>query len=201
MAESNELLATYQTGGRPEPQLPEAQLPAVVPGQVVGLEGQAGLGITRLGLSLLAAPSRIGLVVALDVRGWLSPSAAWEVGVLPHRLVVIRCPDHRLWPQVAAACLEGVAAVYAEVPSGVGEQQLRRLLALNRARKSALILRPIRGQLPAGVTHWRVRGTGVIWEGADRGHGRLTSRTLTAQISGKSIPLRELQLGESHDVA
>ncbi len=166
------------------------ELPALVPGQVVGLEGEAGLGMTRLGLSLLAGPSGVGMVVAIDVRGWLSPLAAWEVGVLPDRLVVVRCEDRRLWPQVTAACLEGAAAVFAEIPRGVEDQHLRRLAALNRARRAALILRPLRGELPAGITHWRAKGAGVIWEGADRGHGRLDERYLSLQVSGKTIPLQ-----------
>lgn len=171
-------------------------LPSLIPGQVVGLEGETGLGITRLGFSILARPSRVGLVVAVDVRGWLSPLAAFESGVVPARLVVVRCEDHRLWPQVTAACLEGVAAVYAEVPGGVGESQLRRLAALNRARRSALILHPLRGELPVGVAHWRIKGERVSWEGPDRGHGRLKNRQLSLQISGKSMPLRQGWLEE-----
>jgi hypothetical protein len=173
-------------------------IPVLVPGQVVGLEGSAGLGMTRLGLSLLAAPSRVGMVVALDVRGWLSPPAAMEAGVVPGRLVIVRCSDRRLWPQVTAASLEGVAGVYAEVPPGVSEAQLRRLAALNRARKAALILHAIRESLPAGITHWQVRARGVDWEGPDRGHGRLLGRRLTAEVSGKSIPGREVSMEESY---
>lgn len=184
-------------GAVQQPTKTELVLPALSPGQVVGLEGPTGLGLTRLGLSLLAAPSRVGMVVALDVRGWLSPASAWEVGVIPERLVLIRCDDRKLWPQVAAAVLEGVAAVYAEVPFGVGEQQLRRLAALNRARRAALMLRPVRGDLPSGIAHLRLRSTGVSWEGVDRGHGRLTRRRISLEISGKSIPHREVELDDA----
>jgi len=184
-------------GAVQQPTRTEPVLPALSPGQVVGLEGPTGLGLTRLGLSLLAAPSRVGMVVALDVRGWLSPASAWEVGVIPDRLVLIRCDDRKLWPQVAAAVLEGVAAVYAEVPSGVGEQQLRRLAALNRARRAALMLRPLRGDLPSGIAHLRLRSTGVSWEGVDGGHGRLTRRRISLEISGKSIPLQEMEFEDA----
>jgi hypothetical protein len=137
---------------------------------------------------LLAAPSQVGLVVALDVRGWLSPVAAWEAGVAANRLVVVRCSDPRLWLQVVASVLEGVAAVYAEVPVGVGDQELRRLAALTRARKAGLALRPIRGDLPSGVTHLRVRGREVSWDGLDQGHGRLGQCHISIEVSGKSIP-------------
>jgi hypothetical protein len=168
---------------------------ALSPGKIVGLEGPAGWGLTNLGLSLLAAPSQVGTVVAVDARGgWLSPLAAWEAGVKPGRLVVVRCGERRLWSQVTAAILEGVAAVFAEVPTGVSEHELRRLAALTRARKAGLALRPLRGSLPSGITHLRVVGAGMRWEGADRGHGRLLERRLELEVSGKSLPGQSLEL-------
>lgn len=168
----------------------------LTPGKIVGLEGPAGWGLTRLGLSLLAAPSQVGTVVAVDVRGWLSPMAAWEEGVLAHRLVLVRCSQRRVWSQVTAALLEGVAAVYAEVPSGIGEGELRRLAALARARRAGLALRPLRGPLPAGIIHSRVRALGVEWQGPEKGHGRLLSRLLTIELAGKSIPPQTLELSD-----
>ncbi|MGQ0847664.1 MAG: hypothetical protein ACT4OP_00830 [Actinomycetota bacterium] len=180
--------------GEPTQNQVAAETFSLQPGKIVGLEGPAGLGLTRLGLSLLAAPSRLGTVVALDVRGWLSPLAAWEVGVVPNRLVVVRCPDRRLWPRVVGAVLEGVAAVYAEVPIGVGDQELRRLAALTRARKAGLALRPIRGELPSGLTHLRVQGKGISWLGVNHGHGQLVERVLAIEVSGKSLPRQETTL-------
>jgi hypothetical protein len=97
---------------------------------------------------------------------------------------------------VTAAVLEGVAAVYAEIPTGVGENDLRRLAALTRARKAGLALRPLRGGLPPGITHMRVRGIGVDWVGPDQGHGRLSSRQLSMEVSGKSIPPRDVQFSD-----
>ncbi len=158
---------------------------ALVPGRVIGLVGSPGLGLTRLGLSLLAEQSRGAPVVVLDVRGWLSPLAAWEVGIPPERLVVVRCADRRRWPQVAAALLEGIRAVYAEVPDGVSEGMLRRLAALARSRNAAVVLRSWQGDLPAGVTYLRLHGAGVEWEGPEAGHGRLRRRRLAMQVSGK----------------
>jgi hypothetical protein len=174
---------------------------ALSPGKIVGLEGPAGWGLTRLGLSLLAGPSQVGTVVVVDVRGWFSPIAAWEEGVMAHRLVVVRCVERRVWAQVTAAVLEGVAAVYAEVPSGVGESELRRLAALTRARKAGLALRPLRGQLPTGITHLRVRATGVVWEGPDHGHGRLGARRLSIELAGKSIPLQEIEIEDQQSAS
>jgi hypothetical protein len=155
------------------------------PGQVTELLGIPGTGLTRFGLRLLAAPSRVAPVVALDTKGWISPVAAWEAGVIPENLVIVRCDQPGIWPKVAAALLEGVRALYAEVPATAKEQDLRRLAALARARKVAVAMRPMGRGLPSGVAHLRLRALGVTWEGIDQGHGRLGRRRLMLEASGK----------------
>jgi hypothetical protein len=160
-------------------------IPGAEPGRVLGLVGPPGLGLTRLGLSLLSLPARRGPVAVVDVRGWLCPAAAWEAGVPSERLVVVRCPGRDLWGRVTAALLEGLPAVYAEVPSGVGEVVLRRLGALARVRRAALILRPLQGVLPSGLAHLSLVGEAVCWEGAGPGHGRITRRWLTVRAAGR----------------
>jgi hypothetical protein len=159
----------------------------IEPGRVLGLVGPPGFGLTRLGLSLLAGPAREGMVAAVDVRGWLCPPAAWESGIPPERLVVVRCAERDLWGKVTAALLEGLPAVYAEVPQGAPDPVLRRLGALARARRTALILRPLRGGLPGGLAHLHLTGAGVSWEGADAGHGRITRRRLQVRAGGKGV--------------
>jgi hypothetical protein len=155
------------------------------PGRVTELVGVDGTGLTRLGLKLLADPSHISTVVALDTRGWISPEAAWETGVAMENLIVVRCDEPSLWSNVAAALLEGVRAVYLEVPQEIRDQDLRRLAALARARKVAVAMRPMGRGLPSGIAHLRLRAMGVTWEGADRGHGKLTNRRLVLEASGK----------------
>ena len=155
------------------------------PGRVTELVGVLGTGLIRLGLKLLAEPSRVDTVVALDTRGWISPEAAWETGVLAERLVIVRCDDLILWPKVTAALFEGVRAVYAEVPARVKEHDLRRLSALARARKVAVVMRSMGNGLPTGIAYLRLRALGVTWEGADRGHGKLKKRRLMLEASGK----------------
>lgn len=156
------------------------------PGKMVGLLGAPGLGLTRVGLSLLAASGRRSTVAVLDVRGWFCPLAAWESGIPPDHLVVVRCADRRRWPQVMAALLEGIPAVYAEVPQGIGDGDLRRLTALARARSTGVVVRPLADMLPPGVAHLTVRGRSIAWSGAREGAGRLESRRLTLEISGRA---------------
>ena len=166
---------------------PGHDLLTVQPGRPVELSGPPGFGLTRLGYRMLATPSRVAPVVGVDVRGWMSPRAAWEAGVAADRLVVVRCGDPRLWPRVAAALVEGVGAVLAEVPEGIGDADLRRLAALTRARQTRLALRPVGRPLPSGVAHLRLRAAAVGWEGPDRGHGRLRRRRLILEASGKGV--------------
>ena len=155
------------------------------PGRPVELLGPPGLGLTRIGYRMLVETSRTAPVVALDVRGWMSPRAAWEVGVRQEHLVFVRCHDPKIWSQVAAALCEGVRAIYAEVPRGVSDRDLRRLGGLIRARRVRAAFRPLGSGLPVGVGHLRLRAVEVAWEGVDRGHGRLEERRLVLEASGK----------------
>jgi hypothetical protein len=157
------------------------------PGRVTELVGVPGTGLTRLGLKLLAEPSRVAPVVALDTRGWISPMAAWETGVLSERLVVVRCDDFILWPKVTSALFEGIRAVYVEVPARAKDQDLRRLAALARARRVAVAMRSMGDGLPPGIAYLRLRALGVTWEGADMGHGKLKKRRLMLEASGKGV--------------
>lgn len=169
----------------PSPAGDRAPMLAAVPGRVVGLVGAPGTGLTRVGLSLLTAPARRGPVAVVDVRGWVCPAAAWEMGIASERLVVVRCGDRDRWPQVVATLVEGVAAAYAEVPAGIGEAALRRIGALVRARRRSLLLRPLRGSLPPGLAHLTLEATPPVWEGTGDGHGRLTRRRITLEMRGK----------------
>jgi hypothetical protein len=181
----------------------ETSLFSLQAGHVVSLVGAPGTGLTRIALMLLTEPARIAPVACVDVRGWLHPPAAWEVGIDPDRLVVVRNRDRLQWPGITAALLEGMAAVYAEVPDRLPDQILRRLAALARSRRTALVLRPLSGRLPSGIAHLRMRGVGVEWEGTDAGHGRLSRRRVFLEVSGKNLPeqMVELEDGGAHFVS
>jgi hypothetical protein len=165
----------------------ETNLLTLQPGRITELVGDTGSGLTRLGLSLLAQPSQTGPVVVVDTRGWISPEAAWETGVVAESLVIVRCNELALWSKVTAALLEGVPALYAEVPRGIKDQDLRRLAALARARKTLAVFRSMGSRLPSGVSHLRLRAIGVTWEGTDRGHGKLKGRRLLLEASGRGV--------------
>lgn len=157
------------------------------PGRIVTLVGPPGSGMTRVGLSLLAEHVSSGPVVAVDVRGWLCPAAAWEVGISSDRLIVVRCSDRLVWPKVVGALTEGMRALYVEVPGGIGDQVLRRLAALARRHRTSVVLRPLNGTIAPGISHLRFEARAGEWEGADRGHGRLRSRRLSLEVRGKGM--------------
>ncbi len=165
---------------------PDQSLLHLEPGRIVGLVGHPGFGLTRVGLALLAAQAGNSPIAYLDVRGWLCPVAAWESGVDPEQLVIVRCDDPVRWGRVLTALLEGVGWIYAEVPRGVKEAQLRRIAGLVRTRRSSLILRPVQGDLPGGVAFLRLQAREVEWEGTAAGHGRLTVRSISFTASGKA---------------
>lgn len=169
----------------PRLRVDDADMFTLTPGRAVGLHGAPGSGLTRLGLAMLVEPSLQAPVVALDMMGWISPLAAWEVGIRPERFVVVR-PDLVAWPQVVGALMDGVGAVYAEVPRGMSEAVLRRVVAVARKQRVGLILRPLHGRLPAGLTHLTVESSAIEWEGAGRGHGYLRHRFLRVIASGKA---------------
>lgn len=156
------------------------------PGQVAGLSGLPGTGLTRVGLSLIAPYARQGTLALLDVRGWASPLAAWEMGIEPERLVVVRNKDIVSWGRIVATLLDGVGGVYAEVPPGVSDAALRKLAAKARTKKTPLVFRPLKGEIPRGVAHLHLAARSVEWDGTDDGHGHLTVRRTLLDASGKS---------------
>lgn len=159
----------------------------LVPGRTLAVVGPPGFGLTRVGLAALADRSRLGPVAYVDVRGWLCPAAAWEAGIDPDRLVVLRCTDPVPWARVTATLVEGLGAVFAEVPAGAKEPQLRKLATLAKVHRTALVLRPVRGDIPSGVAHLRLEAAGVEWWGTGAGHGRLERRRLSFRASGKGV--------------
>jgi hypothetical protein len=164
-----------------------SQIPFLNPGQVGLLVGDPGLGMTRLGLVMLSDYARAGAVAYLDVRGWLSPLAAWEVGIEPDRLVIARCGEVVRWGKAVAALLDGATAVLAEVPAGAKDASIRKLAALARNRGTTLLLRPLEHAMPAGIAHLTLEARETAWSGAVDGHGRIDRRRTRLTASGKAM--------------
>ncbi len=164
----------------------EQGLPVLAPGQVAVLSGEPGLGMTRLGLVMLSGYTD-GTVAYLDVRGWLSPIAAWEVGIEPDRLVIARCREVVRWGRATAALLDGAAAVMAEVPIGAKDASIRKLASLARNRGTPLLLRPIDRAIPAGIAHLMLEAREITWTGTVEGHGRIEQRKTRIIASGKAM--------------
>ena len=158
----------------------------LAPGQIAGLSGIPGSGLTRIGMALLAPYATRGPLVYLDVRGWASPMAAWELGIEPERFVVVRSSDIVTWSRIVATLLDGVRGVYAEVPVGLRDQSLYKLAAKARTKRTPLVLRPVSGRLPTGVAHLNLEAREVLWEGTEAGHGNLTNRRSLLVASGKA---------------
>ena len=161
-------------------------LPIVGPGQVAVLSGEPGLGMTRLGLVMLSGYTG-GTVAYLDVRGWLSPIAAWEVGIDPDRLVIARCGEVVRWGRAAAALLDGATAVMAEVPTGAKDASIRKLASLARNRRTPLLLHPIDRAIPTGLAHLMLEAREITWTGTVEGHGRIEQRKTRIIASGKAM--------------
>jgi len=159
---------------------------SLAPGQVAGLTGVPGSGLTRIGMSLLVPYAAHGPLVYLDVRGWANPLAAWEMGIEPERFVVVRCSDIVSWSRIVATLLDGVRGVYAEVPAGLKDQALFKLAAKARAKRTPVVFRPITGKLPGGLAHLNLDAREVLWEGTEAGHGNLMNRRTLFEASGKA---------------
>ncbi len=166
---------------------PEAISLTLGAGQVAGLSGLPGSGLTTTGLALLAPHAVGGPIAYVDVRGWANPAAAWEIGIPPERIVVVRNGDVVTWGRVVAALLSGTRGVYAEVPKGVRDEVLRKLAAKARTQRTPIVLRPIDGVVPSGIATLRIEARAVEWEGTDAGHGRLMTRRMVVEVSGKSV--------------
>lgn len=170
-----------------EADIPSSEAITLGPGQVAGLDGQPGSGLTRVGLSLLAPHVTGGHIAALDVRGWLNPAAAWELGIAPDRLVVVRCDDLVSWGRVMATLVTGLSGVYAEVPLGMRPGVLRAVAARARTSRTPVVLRPLGRALPGGVAQLRLRSRSVSWSGVDAGHGHLRDRRMGIEASGRVL--------------
>jgi hypothetical protein len=168
------------------------------PGRVVGLVGDTGTGLTRLGMHMLAEASQQAPVAMVDLNGWINPLAAWEVGIAPERLVMVREVNQDQWADVMGVLLRGVPAVYAEVPPRTSAQVLRRIASSARKLKTSVVLRSP-NELPSGVAHLMISSQGVVWTGTEAGYGYLGVRDLLVGANGRGVGGRNQALEVEDD--
>ena len=171
-------------------------IPDFLAGKVWGLSGAPGAGLTRLSMTLLASQVPTGQIAVLETRGWFCPLVAWESGVEAERLVIVRAPDTVSWARVAATLVEGIPALYAEVPDRINDAALRKLSALARRSGTRVLLRSFGEAIPTGVAQLQMTIRDLSWEGTDAGHGKLMRRRFMVEMTGKAVggALRRIEM-------
>jgi hypothetical protein len=160
-------------------------IPVLRRGSVVAVEGETGAGVTSVALRLAAAATAAGeWAAAVELHGSLGGLAAAEAGIALERFAVARRVPPTRWATVAAALLDGIGLVLAEVPSCARVGDARRLAA--RARERGVVLIGV-GGWPAEAA-LRVRAEGSQWQGLGHGSGLLAARELGVRVEGHGVP-------------
>lgn len=174
-----------------DPEAAERLLP--VPAALAGLLPAGALargstvvvaGSTSLALALLSQTSAAGSWVALVGLPGVGVLAAHQLGLDLDRVVLVPAPGPD-GPTVVAALLDGVDVVVVGPQVALGDGDRRRLSA--RARERSAVLLPT---TPWPGAHVVLTAEISHWEGLGRGYGRLRSRRLTVQRSGRGTVSR-----------
>lgn len=164
----------------------------MLPGLAGSLSLQTGsayaVDSASLALALLAGPSSAGEWVGVVGAPDLGYEAAAGLGVDLERTIVVPEPGEH-WLSVTAALVDVASVVLVRPPASVTEHQAERLRARLRTKDAALVCW---GEWPRCQTRLRLRGS--TWSGLGRGHGHLSGRQLTVEVSSAGAPRRSLQL-------
>lgn len=156
-------------------------------GASYSIEGSAA-GAVTLALALLAGPSRQGTWCGVLGMPRLGTEAAASLGVDLERLVLVPRPGDR-WVTVAAAMADILGMVVLAPPGRATAADANRLAARLRQRGSTLL---VLGDWPHAEATLRVDAN--RWEGLSSGHGRLRTRQLDVQSTGRSGRRRTIRL-------
>jgi hypothetical protein len=161
---------------------------AVQRGTVVAVDGDPGAGATSVALQLAAAATAAGeWAAAIELDASLGGLAAGEAGIALERFAVVRRVPPARWAAVAAALLDGISVVLAEVPAYARVGDTRRLLARARERGAVLVAM---GPWPAEAA-LRLRAEGSVWRDLDRGAGVLAERDQRVHVDGRGAAARD----------
>lgn len=130
-------------------------------------------------LGLGAGASAAGGWVAIVGRPDTGVLAAADMGIDPHRLLLVDDPGER-WAEVVAALADGVDVVLARPATPPAPALARRLEAVARRHGTALV---VTGAWPGADVCLSVAS--ARWFGLGDGHGLLTGRRVTVTASGR----------------
>jgi len=156
----------------------------LVRGQVLACQGA---GATTVALSLAARAVADGSWLAVVDLPTLGLDAAVELGVPLERVVRVDTVDAARWADVVAAAADGFEVIIARVPGAAAATPLRKLAGRIRQRGAALL---VVGDPGAMTCDGVVTGDAVEWSGLGAGWGRLRSRQLVVEASGRRLPGR-----------
>jgi len=132
--------------------------------------------------ALLGAPSQAGSWCAAVGMPDLGVEAAERLGVSLSRLVLIPDPGPR-WLAVAATVSEVMPIVAVRPASRVGDADAARFAARLRDRDGVLL---VQGRWPQAEATIRVAEP--EWTGLGTGHGYLSDRGVTVEVSSRRLP-------------
>ena len=159
-------------------------------GSSVAVGGPAAVSLV---LALCAAGSRDGAWVGAVGMESLGLAAAVEHGLVPERLFLVSAPPPSRWAEIVTVAAEGAELIVARVPDRLTPGDVRRVQARLGVRGTVLLLvegRPSGVQSSGsssigGLTDLCLATRTMSWEGIGEGHGRLISRRVIVEVSGR----------------
>ena len=158
-------------------------------GSTVVVEGVAGTGLaaTSLAAALVAGASAEGSWCAVVGMPELGLAAVAEMGADLTRVALVPAPGSAL-TSVLGALLDAVDLVLVAPRGRLRSGDARRLAARARERSTVLVT--------AGEANWpapadlRLAAIGSEWQGLGQGWGRLSSRLVELEVSGRGAAAR-----------
>lgn len=150
-------------------------------------------GSTALALAMLSGPVAEGAWCGVIGFPELGVAAAAELGVELSRLLLVPEPG-ALWLDVTGALLDALDVVLVRPPVGgrgagaggngarASDGEIRRLAARVREREAVLL---VPGSWPGAEA--RLSAKDSSWHGLGAGHGHLSARQLTVEVSGRGV--------------
>lgn len=157
-------------------------------GAVVAIERSPGAMALSYGLCSAASGSGSWLAT-ISVPGHAAPglSAAAELGLELRRMAVVTAPAPS-WASALATLVDAIELVVMVEPPELRPADLRRIDA--RVRERGAVLVAVGGCTTGLSVEVRLSVASARWTGIGQGHGRLVSRSLTVEATGRGAAAR-----------